>query len=154
MPGCSAWITSIPFQTLYWLVEKCVCGAGGGSQEVLLCADLVTTSQDQGQWKWHTLVEVNSTNDRGRNGSFGLKSLRVASIVKVFATLDGRPNTTHYIDPLWYMDQREWLWRWIRSVLISRACCSTSSKSVPFKSSLIRRYTLPVNLQSHPFGAL
>ena len=32
------------------------------SQQVLLCADLVTPRQGQGQWKQNTMVEVNGTN--------------------------------------------------------------------------------------------
>ena len=68
------------------------------SPDVLLCADLVTPSQGQGQWKWYNIVEVNGAYQHGSYEKICLKSLCVMSNVEVFATQDRRVNMTHYTD--------------------------------------------------------
>ena len=66
------------------------------SQKVLLCADLVTPRQRQGQWKWYKKVDVNGAYRYSRHDKFGLreeyacnvwfeKLVRVMSKTNVFA---------------------------------------------------------------------
>ena len=59
-------------------------------QEGLLCADLVTSSQSQGQWKWCKMLEVNDAYYYGRYEKMK-KRLHVMSNIKVFATQDSQP---------------------------------------------------------------
>ena len=53
--GCSAHIAPSLHQISSWSGEKC---GRKWSQEVLLCADLVTPRQGKGQWKQYKLLEV------------------------------------------------------------------------------------------------
>ena len=62
--GCSASNASSPHQISSWSHKKC---ARKWSQYVLLCADLVTPKQGQGQQKWYKIVEVNGPYMHGRN---------------------------------------------------------------------------------------
>ena len=86
--GCSAWITSSSHHISFWSAEKC---RRKLSQKILLCTDLVTPRQGQGQWKWYKMVEVNGAYKQGRYENIWLNRLRVGSNVKVFDTQDGWP---------------------------------------------------------------
>ena len=46
-----------------WWDEKC---ARKWSQQVLLCAGIVTPRQDDSQWNWYKMVEVSDTCKHGR----------------------------------------------------------------------------------------
>ena len=79
------------------------------NQQVLLCAELATRSQGQGQWKANKIAEANGAYKHGWKETRWLKTcLLVMSKVKVFATQDwrtdgqrsaDRTNTTFYRDP-------------------------------------------------------
>ena len=81
--GCSTWTASTPYQISSWSVEK---SARKRIQEVLLCADLVTFSQGQDQWKQCKIVEVKGAYKHGRH----------EKMLKCHARW---PNKTNYIDP-------------------------------------------------------
>ena len=50
-------------------------------QEVLLCTDLVTPRQSQGQWNWYQMVQVIGAYKRGGYGKIWLNSSGVMSNV-------------------------------------------------------------------------
>ena len=55
--------SSTPYEISSWPAEKCT---RKWSQEVLVCADLVTPMQGQGQRKWYKMVRVNGAYKHGR----------------------------------------------------------------------------------------
>ena len=66
-------------------------------QEALHCSDL-ETRQDQGQWKWYKMVEVNGSYKHGQAEKNWFKSLHLMSSVKLFPhKMDCRMKAIHYI---------------------------------------------------------
>ena len=92
---CSTSIASTPYHILCWSAEKK--HSRKWSQEVLLCTNLVTPTQGQGQWK----------------------SPMSSPALKVFTAqdswLNGRTNTTHYIDPYVIHKDQNWAQKFLLS---------------------------------------
>ena len=62
-------------------------------QYILLCTDLMTPMQGQGQWTKYKMVEVNGACRQCRYEKHWLNRLCVTSNIKVFATQNGQMDS-------------------------------------------------------------